>query len=115
MRRLAICLLVVPGVAPLGAPALAASPSVQLAQATVEVIAPSAPPAVREEVVPPPPSATVTWEPGFWSWSGANWQWVSGHYVERPSPQAVWEPGHWTQAANNGWLWIQGRWRAQYP
>jgi len=79
--------------------------------AQTEIIAPSAPPPMRVEPVPPPPSAgTVSWEPGFWSWNGGNWVWVAGHYVERPSAQAVWEPGHWVEQAN-GWLWVAGRWQ----
>jgi len=86
------------------------APLVQLAQATVQVIAPTAPPPPRVEVIPPPPSPTTTvWEAGYWSWNGSDWTWVTGHYVERPSPQAVWEPGHWMKQAN-GWRWIDGRW-----
>jgi hypothetical protein len=99
--------------------ALNAQPSgVQLAQTqsttttttTYRMIAPNPPPALREELIPPPPAATVTWEPGRWSWNNDQWVWVAGQYVPRPTPQAVWEPGHWVQQAN-GWLWVDGQWR----
>jgi hypothetical protein len=76
-----------------------------------EIIAPSAPPPMRAEPIPPPPGAsTMTWEAGYWSWNGGNWVWMAGHYVERPSAQAVWQPGHWLEQSN-GWLWVAGRWQ----
>jgi WXXGXW repeat (2 copies) len=89
------------------------SPGVQLAQSTVEIIAPTAPPPPREETIPPPPpgATELSWEPGYWSWSDNQWTWLGGHYVERPSPQAMWEPGHWAEQPN-GWLWVQGHWSA---
>jgi hypothetical protein len=88
------------------------SPALHPVQATVEIIAPRAPPPPRVEAMPPPPpnAVAVTWQAGYWSWSGGNWVWVAGHYVERPSPTAAWEPGHWTEQPN-GWLWVEGRWR----
>jgi hypothetical protein len=90
--------------------AIAAVPAVALAQSTIQIIAPSAPPPVRTEVVPPPPTPgiAVTWEAGHWDWRNNQWAWMPGHYVD--TPQTVWEPGHWAQEPN-GWLWIEGRWR----
>ncbi|HUA53004.1 MAG TPA: hypothetical protein VMB81_12620 [Candidatus Sulfotelmatobacter sp.] len=94
---------------------IAATPALALAQSTVstvQIIAPTAPPALRTEVVPPPPTpgVAVTWQSGYWNWNNNQWVWMPGHYVDTPSPQAVWEPGHWAQEPN-GWLWVQGRWR----
>lgn len=63
------------------------------------IIAPSAPPAVRYEPVPPPRAGFV-WDPGHWNWEG----------------RYVWVPGHWV-AAVAGRRWVEGVWspyRGQY-
>jgi WXXGXW repeat (2 copies) len=86
---------------------------VQLAQSTV-VIAPNPPPPLRTEPVPPPPSVethVMYWQQGHWMWNGANWEWASGQYVQRPAPQAVWEPGHWAQQPSGGYVWVDGHWQ----
>ena len=78
------------------------------------VIAPTAPPPARVETIPAPPSVeaqTMYWRPGHWMWSGANWAWQPGTYVERPAPQAVWAPGHWEQQPTGGYVWIDGHWQ----
>jgi hypothetical protein len=75
---------------------------------TTTVVAPYAPPAPRVEN-PPPPSPLMVWEPGHWSWSGAQFVWTPGHYAERPSASATWCPGYWQQGPA-GWVWIEGSW-----
>jgi hypothetical protein len=85
----------------------------QYTQSTV-IVAPSAPPPARVETIPAPPSAqqqVMYWQPGHWMWNGANWEWASGQYVQRPAPQAVWEPGHWAQQPTGGYVWVDGRWQ----
>jgi WXXGXW repeat (2 copies) len=80
----------------------------------VEIIAPRAPPAVRYEVAPPPPAGradVVVWERGHWHWDGRDWEWVPGHFVERPHRQAEWVEGHWAERPNGAWAWIPGHWR----
>ena len=74
------------------------------------VTAPTAPPAPRVEVIPPSPGPQMVWEPGHWSFIGATWTWVAGHYEAAPQPTAQWIPGHWTQQPGGSWLWISGRW-----
>jgi hypothetical protein len=84
------------------------------AVAAVEIIAPRPPPAVRYEVAPPLPTERremLVWDPGHWRWDGHDWDWVPGHYVERPHREAHWEPGHWTERPNGKWVWIDGQWR----
>ena len=84
-----------------------------LAQSTV-VIAPAAPPPPRVEAVPTPPTAqtqVMYWQPGRWIWSGANWDWAPGSYVQRPAPQAVWQPGYWAQQPSGGYIWVDGHWQ----
>jgi WXXGXW repeat (2 copies) len=76
-----------------------------------EIVAPRPPP-LRAELVPPPsqPIETVEWRPGHWQWTGHDYAWSPGLYMERPDAHAVWEPDHWTETAD-GWEWVPGRWR----
>jgi hypothetical protein len=66
-----------------------------------------APPAPREEVVPPPREGYV-WAPGYYNWNGHQHVWVQGHFIRnKPGRHYVadtWEqrdghyhhnPGHW--------------------
>jgi len=73
-------------------------------------IAPTARPPPRAEMVPPSPGPQMVWEPGYWSFNGATWDWVPGHYAARPQPTAQWIPGHWAQQPSGTWIWIAGRW-----
>ena len=77
------------------------------------IIAPNAPPPLRVETIPPPPSAesqVMYWRPGHWAWDGASWSWAEGQYVQRPAPQAIWQPGHWVQQPTGGYVWVDGHW-----
>jgi WXXGXW repeat (2 copies) len=85
------------------------------AQPSTVIIAPSAPPPPPAETIPPPPDADaqmMTWHAGRWMWTGSNWNWEPGHYVQRPAPAAVWEPGHWMQESNGGYVWVDGHWQS---
>jgi YXWGXW repeat-containing protein len=84
------------------------------APGAVEIIAPRPPPAARYEVVPPPPAGrgeAVVWERGHWHWDGRDWEWIPGHFVERPHRQAEWVEGHWAERPNGTWAWTPGHWR----
>jgi len=76
------------------------------------VAAPIAPPPAPDEAIPPKPSPTVVWVPGYWSFDGTNWTWVSGQYQTPPRPTAQWLPGHWSPQSGGGgvWVWVAGRW-----
>jgi hypothetical protein len=93
----------------LAAVALAIVPPA-FAQSTV-IIAPTAPPAVRVEMVPPAPSTTMIWQPGHWAYADNNWNWIPGQYAAPPPQMAVWDPGHWVQQPTGGYAWVEGRWR----
>jgi hypothetical protein len=93
----------------LAVPAFVLLSATAMAQSTV-VIAPAAPPPVREEIIPPAPSTDVVWQPGHWTWNGAQYAWVSGAYIARPRPQVAWVPGHWDQDPA-GWTWVDGYWQ----
>jgi hypothetical protein len=74
-----------------------------------KLLAPYRPPPSRAEIPPPAPSPQALWEHGHWRWSGAQYVWVRGHYIERPEPYVNWIPGYWQQQAD-GWAWVDGRW-----
>jgi hypothetical protein len=76
------------------------------------VVAPMAPPPIREEVVPAPygPPGLASWEPGHWEWNGSTYFWVGGHYVERPAAGLIWVPGRWAPYHGH-WQWFGGHWR----
>ena len=80
-------------------------------QSSEVIIAPNAPPPPRVETIPAPPAQTMLWRPGHWMWTGANWSWQQGEYVQRPEPTAVWEPGHWSQRPDGGYVWVDGHWQ----
>lgn len=83
-----------------------------LAQASVELVVPVAPPAPRVEVIP---EITVErrereyWQPGYWKWNGKAHDWYEGRYVVRPRTGAVWVPGRWERRAT-GYVYIEGHW-----
>lgn len=68
------------------------------------------PPPLQSENVPPPPDNTYVWQSGYWQWIGYQYQWVPGHYAQRPYPTAVWVPDHWQQY-QAGWAFIPGHWQ----
>jgi hypothetical protein len=56
----------------------------------------------------PPPISGQTWQPGEWDWSGTDFVWNQGTYVDHRSGW-IWEPGHWAQDGS-GWVWMNGAW-----
>jgi uncharacterized protein YcfJ len=70
----------------------------------------SAPPPLQSEYVPPPPDSSYVWQSGYWQWNGYQYQWVQGHYAQRPYPTAMWVPDHWQQY-NGGWGFVPGHWQ----
>jgi hypothetical protein len=94
------------------APVVAPAPSTTTTTTTYSTVptAPVAPPPARVEVIPPAPAAQMVWQAGYWSYNGANWDWIAGHYVAQPRPAAQWIPGHWAQQPGGAWVWIGGRW-----
>lgn len=74
-------------------------------------LAPSAPPmpAQEERPVNPDPVRYV-WRPGHWTYSNANFDWVAGEYMLRPSPTAAWSPDRWEHRLF-GWAFVPGYWQ----
>lgn len=83
----------------------AAVPSASADEAVL--IAPSAPPPGRYEVVPAP-RAGYAWDQGHWRWAHDRYVWVPGHW----QPVRVgyhWVPGHWAPRGPR-WVWVPGHW-----
>ncbi|MEZ4366160.1 MAG: hypothetical protein R2939_07710 [Kofleriaceae bacterium] len=95
------------------------------------------PPAALAELVPPRLSASATWRPGYWHWTGADWLWLGGMWrvpdadlvagatttaptappplrteTPPPAPHAAvaWVAGFW-QWDGTTWVWIAGSWQ----
>ena len=75
--------------------------------ADVIVVAPSAPPPPRVEVMPAPRVGYV-WDHGHWRWARGHYVWVAGHW-EAMRAGRHWQPGHWVHAGPN-WRWVGGHW-----
>ena len=75
-----------------------------------ERLSPVAPPATKYEI---PQQADnprkEIWRPGYWSYNGGSFDWVSGTLIARPSPTAVWSPDQWLQH-DYGWAFVAGYW-----
>jgi len=87
-------------------PETIAAPATQ----TYPGLAPIAPPPLQYE--PPPLLENLrgsVWRPGYWSWNGSDYVWVSGEVMARPDPTAVWFPDHWAHHTY-GWAFVAGNW-----
>ena len=71
-----------------------------------------APPALREEEIPPAPGPEDhwAWHHGHWRWIDGSYVWVHGHWVERPRAGAVWVEPRWERHEDN-WVFVEGRWK----
>lgn len=85
--------------------AAAALPSAGSARTYVDIDI--APPAPREEVIPPPRHGYV-WAPGYWSWSRHHHVWVGGRWV-RERHGHVWVAAHW-EDRHGRWHFEAGHW-----
>jgi len=56
----------------------------------------------------PPPSANLSWTPGYWSWQGTGYAWRPGFWAA-VQPNWIWIPAHyvWTPS---GHLFVAGYW-----
>jgi len=64
-------------------------------EATVEVKAQEAPPAMPNYIQPACPTEGYMWTPGYWAWAAAGYYWVPGVWVAPPQPGFLWTPGYW--------------------
>ena len=75
-----------------------------------EVTVTKTPPAVQVETPTTSPGQRYVWTRGYWRWTGADYEWVPGSWVERPRAAAVWVDGQW-QSHRGGWVWVAGHWQ----
>ncbi len=74
------------------------------------VLAPSAPPPLREESPGSMPGGGMAWVPGYWMWSGSEFLWDAGRWMPIPVGATTWVPGQW-QSRTDGYAWVAGRWK----
>ena len=53
------------------------------------------PPPLPVYLQPPCPAPSYLWVPGYWSWDGFDYYWVSGDWVLPPTVGLLWTPGYW--------------------
>lgn len=70
----------------------------------------TAPPPVRYEVRPPPPSSSMVWQPGYWALNGNEYTWVEGRYVQTRTGYA-WRQPRW-ESRSGAWVMVPGAWVA---
>ena len=70
-------------------------------------------PALIPEIAPKPPiSAEASiWQPGYWDWTGAGYEWRPGLHVRAPEGGNLWMPGYWDNSTG-GWVWRPAHWRS---
>jgi hypothetical protein len=81
--------------------------AVPLAALARTVVITTAPPELRQEVIPAPRRGSE-WAPGHWEWRQRQHVWVGGHWL-RARRGYAYESPRWIE--NNGrWRMEQGRW-----
>ncbi|WP_291191889.1 hypothetical protein [Dokdonella sp.] len=78
------------------------------ARGAVVIYAPSAPPPMRVERMPPPRAGYV-WIDGSWAWSHGRYHWNRGHWV-RARHGYHYAPPRW-ERDRHGWHRSGGYWR----
>ncbi|RPI59128.1 MAG: hypothetical protein EHM48_09355 [Planctomycetaceae bacterium] len=76
------------------------------------IIVKEAPPPMRREVRPSPPSRDYVWIQGYYNYDdrARHYVWVNGHYVKPPRPSAKWEPDRWEKSGKDH-KYQPGHWR----
>lgn len=74
-----------------------------------QVPPPPAPPAPNE-MVTPSPAANAVWIPGYWSFNGSSYAWMSGHWEIPPVNTHTYVAAHW-ENQGNGYFFIPAYWR----
>lgn len=69
------------------------------------------PPRVVEQVVVTPGPGYV-WVPGHYTYSGGQWVWLSGAWMQPPRPDARWADGSWNPQTQQ---WVDAHWEIPAP
>lgn len=82
-------------------------PTVAQARGGVVIYAPSAPPPLRVETIPPPRAGFV-WINGSWDWVRGSYHWNRGHWV--PARRGYHYVAPRWERSRHGWHRVNGRW-----
>ncbi len=63
-----------------------------------------------QEVVVAAPSSEAVWVPGYWSYRGRGYVWVSGHWEMPPPHHRSYVVGHWERRGHRTY-WVESYWR----
>ncbi len=67
-------------------------------------------PADQIETPPAAPFDNAVWIGGEWSWDGAQWVWITGHYEEAPARDVVYVPAVHVEVHGSITVTSPGRW-----
>ena len=70
-------------------------PAYDAPAAEVEVQASQPPPPLPDYDQPPCPEDGYLWTPGYWHWTGSDYYWIPGTWVQPPRVGVLWTPGYW--------------------
>ena len=71
---------------------------------------PPVPPVLAEDVpAPPEPRVALIWQPGHYDWTGSDYQWVPGKWVERAGHGTLWQDGYWQRNGGTE-VWLPAHW-----
>lgn len=71
---------------------------------------PPVPPVLAENVPAPPPSRiALIWRPGHFEWTGTDYAWTPGEWVDRAGHGTLWQDGYWKRSGSAE-AWIPAHW-----
>jgi hypothetical protein len=69
-----------------------------------------APPIPHEDIpLPPVSEEPLIWQPGHWNWTGTDYVWEGGAWLQRTGHGTQWQDGYWALEAGN-WRWVPAHW-----
>jgi hypothetical protein len=66
-------------------------------------------PIIETRIVAPGPG--YVWLPGYHTWDGRAYVWVTGRWERPPRPRARWVAARWARDDRRGWYLVEGHWR----
>jgi len=68
------------------------------------------PPPASAEAVSAPPAPNALWVPGYWSFDGARYIWITGQWEIPPPNAGAFIVAHW-EGRGDGYVYVPGYWR----
>ncbi len=85
-------------------------PDYGYANGEAEVVFESAPPPMRQEIIPPRPSRDHVWVAGYWTVNRGRHEWQPGRWEIPPRGRSVWVAPRWEQRGHS-YVMTRGYWR----